>query len=562
MNEKEKYSLRKAIYRFYQLVNVERREIMNVYFYAVISGFILLSLPLGIQAITNLLFGGTVSTSLIVLIGVVILGVILNGVLQVGQMRITERIQQRIFTRLTFAYAYRIPRISLLSIDEYYLPELVNRFFDTANLQKGFSKLLLDFPAASIQILFGLTLLCFYHPVFIIFALMIITLVVLIFYLTSPRGFNTSMAESDYKYDVAHWLEEVSRAIKTFKFGQEHELHLDRTDKLVTGYLESRDAHFSVLLFQYRVMIAFKVVVIGAILIVGSFLFIKQQINLGQFIAAEIIIITVLNSIEKMIVSLEVLYDVLTSLEKLNKVLDKPQDDEHTLTLNHQMAITTGMDIKINGLTFSYPDHKPAINGIDIHILSGEKICLMGPEGSGKSTLLRLLAGIYNDFSGNILYNDMPLKMIPGNMLHSRISILLADEELFSGTLLENITVGNKAVGLEELDAVCKIVGLIDYIHGQQKGYQVFLDPQGKKLSYNIIQKILLARCLILKPALLLMEDGWMGIEASVREQVISYLTAVSSEFTLIAVTSDETFSSRCDRRIHMEKGSIKPNTI
>lgn len=562
MNEKEKYSLRKAIYRFYQLINLERKEITNVYFYAIISGFILLSLPLGIQAITNLLFGGTVSTSLIVLIGVVILGVLLNGILQVAQMRITERIQQRIFARLTFAYAYRIPRISLLSIDEYYLPELVNRFFDTANLQKGFSKLLLDFPAASIQIIFGLTLLCFYHPVFIVFALMIITLVLLIFYFTSPRGFNTSMAESDYKYDVAHWLEEVSRAIKTFKFNQDNELHLDRTDKLVSGYLESRDAHFSVLLFQYRVLIGFKVVATAAMLIIGSLLFISQQINLGQFIAAEIIIITVLNSIEKMIVSLEVVYDVLTSLEKLNKVLDKPQDDEPEHLFNHPMPLTAGTDIKINDLSFSYPDAKPAINGIELHILAGEKICLIGPEGSGKSTLLRLLAGIYHDFSGNILYNNVPLKMIPGNMLHKQVSVLLADEELFSGTLLENLTVGNKAVNLEDLDTVCKTVGLNDYIRSQQKGYQTFLDPQGKKLSYNIIQKILLARCLLLKPALLLMEDGWMGIEAAIREQVINYLTAASNEFTMIAVTNNEAFASRCNRRIYMEKGAIKPNTI
>ena len=154
MQKEETYSLRKAIYRFYHLINLERKEISSVYFYAIINGFILLSLPLGIQAITNLLFGGSISTSLVILICIVILGVLLSGILQIGQMKITERIQQRIFTRLTFSYAYRIPRINLLSIDKYFLPELVNRFFDTANLQKGFSKLLLDFPAASIQILF------------------------------------------------------------------------------------------------------------------------------------------------------------------------------------------------------------------------------------------------------------------------------------------------------------------------------------------------------------------------------------------------------------------------
>ena len=162
-------TLRSAVKKFFNLINLEKKEIRNVYIYAIISGVIVLSLPLGIQAIINLMFGATISTSLIVLIIIVIVGVLFAGVLQIKQMRIIERIQQRIFTRLTFAYAYRIPKLSLPSIDNYYLPELVNRFFDTASLQKGLSKLLLDFPAATIQILFGLILLSLYHPVFIVF---------------------------------------------------------------------------------------------------------------------------------------------------------------------------------------------------------------------------------------------------------------------------------------------------------------------------------------------------------------------------------------------------------
>lgn len=557
MPETENYSIRTALKRFYQLINVERKEITNIYFYAIISGVILLSLPLGIQAITNILFGGTVSTSLIVLIGVVVFGVLINGILQIEQMRVTERIQQRIFTRLTFSYAFRIPRISLESLDNYYLPELVNRFFDTTNLQKGFSKLLLDFPTASIQIVFGLVVLCFYHPVFIVFALIIVVLVVMIFYFTSSKGFKTSMKESDYKYEIAHWLEEVSRTVKTFKFNQHHELHLERTDKLVNGYLTSRDDHFAVLMLQYKVLISFKVVTTAAMLLIGSYLFINQQINLGQFIASEIIIITILNSIEKMILSLEVVYDVLTSLEKLNKVLDKPQDEEKRLFQNQKFPNTQGMDLKINNLSFGYPNHKKVINKLTIHIKSGEKISLSGSEGSGKSTLMKLLAGLYIDFSGNISFNDIPLKMIPSHLLHQRLSILLADEELFSGTLMENLTIGNKNIDFENLEFVCEIVGLKYFVGNQAKGYDTFLDPQGRKLSYNIIQKILLARCLLLKPALLLVEDSWMGIEPVIRKQVINYLTDKNQLFTLIAVTNDEVFANACERKLMMVNGTI-----
>ncbi|MBC7760096.1 MAG: ABC transporter ATP-binding protein, partial [Phormidesmis sp. FL-bin-119] len=137
-----------------------------------------------------------------------------------------------------------------------------------------------------------------------------------------------------------------------------------------------------------------------------------------------------------------------------------------------------------------------------------------------------------------------------------------ADEELFSGTLQENLTIGNKSITLKELNQICAIVGLDDYVRSQQDGYHSFLDPQGRKLSYNIVQKILLARCLVIKPSLLLLEDDWSGIEVSVRERVINYLTDRSQDFTMIVVTNNEDFASRCNRIIHFVKGSVKiPNS-
>ncbi|MBU1373574.1 MAG: ABC transporter ATP-binding protein/permease [Bacteroidetes bacterium] len=549
-------SLRSALIKLFQLINLEKREIQNLYIYAILSGIIVLSLPLGIQAIINLLFGVTISTSLVVLIIVVILGVLLSGVLQVKQMRITERIQQRVFARLTFAYAYRIPKLSLPSIDNYYLPELVNRFFDTASLQKGLSKLMIDFPAASIQIFFGLLLLSFYHPVFIVFGIFLVAIVLLIFHLTSPKGFATSIKESDYKYDVAHWLEEISRSIKTFKFYQHTDLHLKNTDKLVDGYLKARNDHFSVLVFQYRIIIAFKVLITAAMLIIGAVLFVNQQINLGQFIASEIIILSIISAIEKLIVSLEVVYDVLTSLEKINKVLDKPQDkdfhSENTLTVN-----PAGLDIKIRNLNFKFNNEKLILKNLNLHVVAGDKICLRGLEGSGKSTLLKVLTGMWPDFEGNIAFNDIPFVNISQDLFHHQVSVFLDEDELFNGTLIQNITLGENEVNYEELNKICDILGLSDFVFSKKDGYDLPLDPQGKKLSYNIAQKVLLARCLYKKPRLLLMEDGWMGLEPKTKSRIIDLLTDRNNGFTLIAISDDEDFAKKCNKVLMMENGYL-----
>lgn len=552
-----KPSLRAAIRKLFQLINLEKIEIQHIYIYAVISGVIMLSLPLGIQAIINLMFGGVISTSLVVLIVLVILGTLFNGILQIKQMRITERIQQRIFTRLTFSYTYLLPKLRLQSLDDEHLPELVNRFFDTANLQKGLSKLILDFPVASIQMIFGLILLSFYHPVFIVFGMLLSGIVYSIFYYTSPRGFSSSIRESDFKYDVAHWLEEIGRSVKTFKFFQRNDLHLSKTDELVSGYLEARDEHFSILVFQYRIMVAFKVLITGAMLIIGAILFVNQQINLGQFIASEIIIITIINAVEKMIMSLETVYDVLTSLEKIDKVLDKPQDQNVRENLIAEIENDKGLEIELRNVSFGFkPDFK-ILNHIDLKIKAGEKICIRGEEGSGKTTLLRFLSGIWSDFEGNLLYNQIPFKNYDVNQIYEQTAFFLDEDELFSGTITENITLKRKISDYKKLKNVCDLVGLSDFLNHKPEGLDYKIDPQGKKLSSNIAQKILLARCLFKNPSLLLLEDGWLSIEDTYRNKIIDFLTVKSNPTTLVLISNQQALYDKCDRVLIMKDGKI-----
>jgi ABC-type bacteriocin/lantibiotic exporter with double-glycine peptidase domain len=200
--------------RIARLLHEEKSEISSIYFYSILGGIIQLSLPLGIQAIIGFILGGAMSTSLVILVTLVVFGVLCNGLLQMNQMKIIERIQQKIFVRYSLAFTNHIPRLDLQQTDSFYLPELVNRFFDIPVLQKSLSKILLDFPLAVTQILLGLMLLSFYHPAFIFFGILLLLLLVLIFYVTGNKGFETSLEKSNYKYDVAGWLEEMARVIK------------------------------------------------------------------------------------------------------------------------------------------------------------------------------------------------------------------------------------------------------------------------------------------------------------------------------------------------------------
>lgn len=542
--------------RILNLVKLERREISAIYFYAILNGLIQLSLPVGVQAIIGFVLGGSMSTSLVILISLVVIGVFTTGMLQVGQMQLTEKIQQRIFVRYSFDLADRIPRLDLKKTDAYYLPELVNRFFEVPSLQKGLAKLLLEIPTATIQIVFGLLLLSFYHPAFILFGLMLLLILSLILYYTGNRGLQTSLTESTYKYGVAAWLEELGRFIKSFKFSKGSRINMQRTDEKVSGYLDARNAHFSILQFQFKVLIAFKVLITAAMLIIGSVLLVNQQLNIGQFIAAEIVIISVISSVEKLIGNLDSVYDVLTSVDKLAKITDKPVEENGSYELPR---LKEGIAVEARNLSFGYQDQQPVLNNLSFRINAGETVCITGAEGSGKSTLLRLLSGTYQGFEGALLLNGLPVGNYEINSLRSQTGILLYQQDIFHGTLLENITMGNPGIETGDIVRLFNEVGLSSFLGTLPDGFDTWLDPTGKRLPRNVIAKLLLARALAGQPRLLLLEEPWSQIEEPYRSRIMSLLMNEYSGTTKIVVSNDPAFKQLCSQVIEVNtEGPVK----
>ncbi len=540
--------------RILDLVKLEKAEIWSIYFYAILNGLILLSVPLGIQSIVGFVMGASFRASIYVLIFFVIAAVLVSGLMQINQMKIIEKIQQRIFVRFAFAYADTIPRLDLKKADGIYLPELINRFFDTATLQKSLSKILLEIPTATIQIIFGLLLLSFYHPIFILFSFILVLILWLIIYYTGGRGLTSSLEESKNKYKVAAWLEEMARIIKFIKIAAGHGLHLKKTDEATVGYLKARNEHFKVLLVQYRSLVAFKTAITAAMLVFGSILLVNQQLNIGQFVAAEIVILTILNSVEKLIINLDSVYDTLTAVDKLAKLTDKPLEENGKILLSEEKS---GLLVEGDKINYSYPNQQPVLQQIDFSFEPGQLICIQGKAGTGKSTLLRLLDGAYTDFSGSLQLNKIPIRNFDLNSLRSQIGILLHQHDIFQGTLWENVTMGRPNVAIDHVVRLFEKVNLAPFFAALPMGFETELDPTGQRLPRQIIHKILLVRALIGNPRLLLLEEPWSGMDNTTKEKVIALLREHSFS-TKIIVSNDTEFANTCDQVYTMtEEGNL-----
>ncbi len=541
--------------RLINLLRMERKDVLQILYYAIFAGGLSLILPLGIQAIINLIQGAQVSTSWIVLVVLVTLSVAFTGTLQLMQLRIVENLQQKIFTKSSIEFAYRFPKIKMSELHNYYPPELANRFFDTLMVQKGVSKLLLDIPASLLQIIFGLLLLSFYHPFFIIYCLFLIILIYLVFKFTITRGLETSLLESKYKYKVAHWIQEIARSIISFKLSGKTSLALQKNDVLVKDYLSARENHFRILVIQYIQMIGFKVLVTAGLLLIGGLLVLNQQMNIGQFVAAEIIILLVIGSVEKLIISLETMYDVLTSLEKIGQVVDK---DLESQTGEKPFKENECFKISLEKVCYTTPKRDyPILGDISFVVEPKSSLLIQGASGAGKSTLLRIIAGVLEPSRGDIYINDVSLKGIYLNHYRAQIGHSLSGETPFEGTILENITFGDAAISEETVNWAVGKTGLREFVKHQPKGIKTMIYPEGKQISETVAKKILLARAIVKKPSLLILEDALEQFDTEEANKIIDFILDKNNKWTLIVVGEQKHWREKCERIIELENGNL-----
>ncbi|MEP0986734.1 ABC transporter ATP-binding protein [Ekhidna sp.] len=554
-NEQKDDSLLTPVKRLFNLLSSDRKDIFYVYVYAALIGLVSLTLPLGIQAAVELISGGVVFSSVYLLITLIIVGVLGTGVLQVLQITIVEYLQRRVFTKAAFEFAFRVPRIKMESVLDLHMPELMNRFFDVLTLQKGLPKLLIDLSTGVIQIVFGLILLSFYHPFFIVFGVGLLGLLFLIFYLTGPKGLKSSIQESKYKYKVVYWLEEMARTLYSFKLAGNTILPLKKTDYYVNNYLKNRSAHFKVLISQYSFILLFKAIVTGGLLILGTILVVQREITLGQFVAAEVIIILVLGSVEKIIMYMDVVYDMLTAVDKISHVTDLPLEKTGGIDIP-QSQMVDGLSVKLEDVSYTYPgSKKPSLKHINIDIVKGSSLCISGGSGAGKTTLTNIIAGIHQNYEGILTYSDLSLRDLDSTYLRDKIGKNVSQEDLFEGTVLENILVGKPTSNIDyALDSI-KEVGLSKEINALENGLNTQVLSAGKGFSSSFVNKLVLARCLAKKPAMLILNDFFNNFTKGERLKLIEMLTREDKKWTLIVVSNDPLVMAACDRVLFLEEG-------
>lgn len=537
--------------RLRRMLAEDRSDLGVLLAYILVTGLLSLAVPLGAQALVNTIAAGFSLQPLVVLTALVFAGLLFAGVLRLLQLSLVETLQQRVFARVALRLADRLPRVRQAALQGEYAPELVNRFFDVLTIQKTFAKLLLDGVAAALQAGVGLLLIASYNPLLMAFALFILAAFFTIALALGYGGVRTSIRESREKYRVADWLEELARCLVSLKMSAGGTFLMDRADALVMNYLRERRSHFAVVFRQAVGNYAFQAIASAGTLGIGGWLVINRQLTLGQLVAAELIVVTVLSAMDKLIKQAEQVYDLLTALDKIGHVTDLPVEREDGVDLPGSLE---GAAVECRSVRFSYQPGQEVLRGLDLTLEPGERVSLVGLSSAGKSTLAALLCGLEEPSHGSVEINGLEVRAAALESLRRAVSLVGDNHEIFAGTVEENVAVGRPHVTHADVRWALQVAQLNDDLARLPDGTRTELVSGGRNISHGQAQRILIARAIVDRPQLLILDEAFTGIDERTKLALLDALYDPQHRWTIMDISHDAEVVLR-SRTVHVLSG-------
>jgi ABC-type bacteriocin/lantibiotic exporter with double-glycine peptidase domain len=543
--------------RFASLLSKERGEIAVLLTYTIAVVLFGLLIPLATQSLVNTIAGGLLLQPLIVLSLLVFGGLFLAGVMQMLQLAVVEAVQQRIFATTALRIADVLARACAKSLRHEYTPELVNRFFDVLTVQKALAKLMVDGITALVQTILGLTILGFYSTNLLILDFVLIASLLVITVIFGAGGLRTSIGESKEKYAVADWLEDIARCNVSLKVHGNRDYLEARADQAVTRYLTQRRAHFRVTIRQTGAFYMFQAVTQAMALAGGGLQVIHGNITLGQLVAAQIIIGTVLAAMEKLVRQADQFFDLLTGLDKVGYVSDIVTERSVGNTLAFPLE-SEGLDVQCRNIRFSYVPETEILAGLNLHLRSGERVSLVGASGAGKSTLGALLCGLDEPSHGTIEFDGAEVRTLCLDSIRAHVSMIGYENELFDGTIEENILVGRKEISPQDVRWAVDMAQLTEDIANMPKGLATPVISGGKNLSRGQVQRLLISRAIVGHPRLLILDEAFTGIDERQTMMILDAIFDAKNHWTIVDISHDSEVIIRTETVHVLAEGVIK----
>ncbi len=537
--------------RLVALVRLEREDLAVVFVHALGIGLVSLAVPLAAQMLVNTVVYTALLQPVVVLALIVLVGLIAAAFLRMLQAIVSERLQQRFFVRTAHETAWRLASASISTFDHRSARELAAGVLDVAIVQKSAATLLLDGLSVTLQAAVSLLLLAFYHPALLAFDVVLIVCILGILLGLGRGAVPSAIVESKAKYAVANWIMSLAESHRTFKSPGARAFAMQRTDAYATKYLQARSSHFRILLRQVVSSYVLQAVGTAALLGLGTLLVFRGQLTLGQLVAAELIVTSVLTGVSKYGKYLESYYDLVASVDKIGPLIDLPS--ERGPSPNRPVASDAPLlafaDLVVNDREPSYVDAplqtlwertRLAILIAPALVRSGQVLC-------------DTLCGLRLPRAGRIWVEGVDSAARAPAEIRAVVACATLRDTI-TGTLLENVTLHAPHTAMAEVHAVLSTTGLAASIAALPDALTTALDAREPFLDEPTLARLALARALLAQPRVLVVDRILDVLPYKDSRELLEAISRARPELSVVVLTALASRARLGARILHLRR--------
>jgi ABC-type bacteriocin/lantibiotic exporter with double-glycine peptidase domain len=528
-------------------MKVEKKILSVIVAYALAVGLFSLIVPLTIQEMVSTFSYGVQPVMIWTLTGIMLSVLLFVGIFKAFHFYAVDVVQRRVLARVAIAMVQQLP----LNRFQGYKPEIANRFIEAVFMQRALSTLLVDMVNVAVGGTVGMALLVVYHPYFLVYNLLLMAGFMITFFVLSRGALRTTLDMSHAKYEVFHWLQDISNNLLQLKATDSQPWLMQKTDQLVNAYTETRKARFRVLLRQYIGSVGGQAVAMAGALGMAGWLMAIGQLTLGQLVAAQAVVGALVLNFDSLVKNMGHVYYFFTSLVELDFLFSRPQDQlPAASTVALPAHLNEGIRVTCKGVSAVH-DHHAVFDSFNLEVAPGEKLGIYAKTTTAKTALARVLGGLEPPTTGVVQYNGVDLRYIDPTAINQCRSVLIDSQlTLVKGTIEDNIVMGRSYVTYDDISWALRFTELDEEIDALPQGIKSDVSELGEVIAPGHVVRILLARAILGRPQVLVFDGLIHSLEPSMRERILRRLCAKDEPWSVIFVSTDPNLTDHADRRV------------
>ncbi|MCL6613197.1 MAG: peptidase domain-containing ABC transporter [Firmicutes bacterium] len=542
--------------RFLMLLKPQKKLLLNIFFASLIYTI------LGILGsfyfkflLDDILQYNLVKTLHVISIGVILLN-LFKMLLSTFRSHLLLYLSQKLDISLSLGYYQHVLKLPMDFFSTRKVGEIISRFIDASHVRDAISGATLTIMIDTLMVIAGgIVLYTQNSSLFWLTVLLAVLYAVIVFTFNKPfRNVNRQQMENNAQ--LTTYLVESLNGIETVKaYNAESQVYLETEQRFIKflksifhgGWLYNLQSSFTGLIAG-----------VGGIIILwfGAYNVIKGRMTVGQLLAFNALLVYFLDPIKNLLGLQPIIQTAIVAADRLSEILDleleKGSEEEKKITPDSLKG-----KIEFRDLDFRYGTRQLVLKNINLTIEQGEKVALVGESGSGKTTLVKLLMNFYPWEKGEILIDGNNIKDINLDYLREKIAFISQESFFFSGTIRDNLTLGNPHVSLEEIIEAAKLAKAHDFINELPLRYNTVLDENGANLSGGQKQRLAIARAILKKPDIIIMDEATSNLDSITEKAIEKTIHELSDGITTIIIAHRLSTVMRCDKIYVLDKGEI-----